>query len=116
MGVTLVSVISGLPEGTAISLFITNLNQERPEIDGVYFTDEHLPASLNGHPFNRLAGSISGEWIAFESTYKIPENNNSELYYADIYIMDMTGKIVPISEGITGVLSHSLQYVWVQSR
>ena len=115
-GEELVGVISGRTEGATISLFITDLGQRPPRIDAFY-SDNELPYVLfQGDPFQKLAGSMSGEWIAYQSIYSVIEDGSPRRDYADLHIMGMNGQVISISEGITGVLSHSLQYAWVQSR
>jgi Tol biopolymer transport system component len=115
-GDQLVGVISGRTEGATISLFIADLSQRPPRIDAFY-SDNELPYVLfQGDPFQKLAGSMSGEWIAYQSIYSVIEDGSTIRDYADLHIMGMNGQLISISEGITGVLSHSLQYAWVQSR
>lgn len=112
----MVGIISGLVEGVTVSLFAVDLDQSPATLD-ILFSDNELPNILSrGNRFQKLVGSVSGEWLAYQAIYLITEGDSSRIYHADLLVMDMAGQLVPVEEGITGVLSDTVGYVWVQVR
>lgn len=76
----------------------------------VYSQDKTLtrPEELS---FNTPRWSISGDWIAYHSTYR--EETASSRRLADLGIVDRMGTTI-LPTGVKGILEHSLRYAWIE--